>query len=137
MTQSDLGQASTRAIPGLRALRTLVRAAHLVAVAAFYGGHVHGVPADRLEPALLGVVCTGAAFSLLEMARAPVWLVQVRGAAVYTKVALMLGAATSPPLRIPLLTLALLIGAIVSHMPGRYRYYSLLHRRVVGHQDKG
>jgi hypothetical protein len=106
-------------------------------VAAFYGGHVYGVPEERLEPALWAVVATGFAFAILEIVRAPIWLVQLRGVAVYLKIGLMFGATPGSPLRVPLLTLALVIGVVVSHMPGRYRYHSLLHRRVVGHGDKG
>ena len=134
---ADFENAQTRIIPGLRALRTTLRAAHLVAVAAFYGGHVYGVPAERLEPALAAVVATGLVFAMLEIARAPVWVVQVRGVAVYVKIGLMFAATAGSPLRVPLLTLALVIGVVVSHMPGRYRYYSFLHGRVVGHRDKG
>jgi hypothetical protein len=74
---------------------------------------------------------------MLEVARAPVWVAQVRGVAVYVKIGLMIGASAASPLRVPFLTLALVIGVVVSHMPARYRYYSLHHRRVVGHRDKG
>ena len=38
--------------------------------------------------------------------------------------------------RVVLLTVAAVIGAVSSHMPGRYRYYSLLYRRVVGSREK-
>jgi hypothetical protein len=118
-------------------LRTSIRAAHTVAVAAFYGGHVYRVPDDRLGLAWIAVIGTGLAFAMLEIARTPVWAVQVRGVAVYLKIALMFGAGASPMLRVPLLTLALVIGVVVSHMPGRYRYYSLFHRRMIGQDDKG
>jgi hypothetical protein len=137
MSADDLLGATSRAIPGLRALRTSIRAAHVLATAAFYGGHVYGVSPERLGPALAAVLGTGFVFALLEISRAPVWLVQTRGVAVYVKIALMVWAAAAPTIRIPLLTLALVIGVVVSHMPGRYRYYSLLHRRAVGHDDKG
>jgi len=33
--------------------------------------------------------------------------------------------------RVWLLMLVLVIGSVGSHMPGRFRYYSLLHRRVI------
>jgi hypothetical protein len=39
--------------------------------------------------------------------------------------------------RIFLLTLVMAIGVVTSHMPGRYRYYSLLHWREVGDGGKG
>ncbi len=134
---TDLESTRARAIPGLRALRTTIRAAHSVAVAAFYGGHVYGVSAERLGLAVAAVVGTGVVFAMLEIARAPVWVVQVRGVAVYVKIGLMLGAAASSPFRVAFLTLALVIGVVVSHMPGRYRYYSLLHRRAMGSHEKG
>ena len=134
---ADPESLQTRAIPGMRALRMTVRSAHVVAVATYFGGHVYGISPERLGPALLAVLGTGAAFVLVEVVRAPAWMVQVRGAAALFKVGLMLGAVAWPPLGIPLLALALVVGVVVSHMPGRYRYYSFLHRRVVGHQDKG
>ena len=36
-----------------------------------------------------------------------------------------------------LLTLVVVIGVVTSHMPGRYRYYSLLHGRPIGHGGNG
>ncbi|MEN8158866.1 MAG: hypothetical protein ABFS41_02205 [Myxococcota bacterium] len=137
MVGVDLERESARSVPGLRPLRTTIRAAHVVAVAAFFGGHVYAVSSERLEPAVAAVVATGVAFTILEIVRAPVWVVQVRGLAVYAKVALMAAVSTGAPAPVLLLTLALVVGVVASHMPGRYRYYSLVHRRVVGHQDKG
>jgi len=122
---------------GVRALRTALRTAHLIAFGTLYGGHVYGVEAERLVPALIATVATGGAFMGLEIYRAPVWLVQVRGLATLVKLALVVGVAALWPLRVPLLTLALVIGAVTSHMPSRWRYYSLLHGRAVGPQEKG
>ena len=93
--------------------------------------------AERLVPTLIATVATGGAFMGLEIYRAPVWLVQVRGLATLVKLALVVGVAAFWPLRVPLLTLALVIGAVTSHMPSRWRYYSLLHVRAVGPQEKG
>jgi hypothetical protein len=64
-------------------------------------------------------------------------LVQVRGAATLFKVVLVAGVGAAWDLRVALLTLALVIGSVSSHMPGRWRYYSLLHGRVVGPTEKG
>ena len=35
------------------------------------------------------------------------------------------------------IAIILIIAGVASHMPGRYRYYSVLHGRVVGDQDAG
>ncbi len=118
-------------------MRTTLRTGHTIAFAALYGGHVYGVPAASLHPALAATVATGAALMVLEMYRTPLWPLQVRGVAAFVKLALVAAVALWWGWRLLFLTLALVIGAVVSHMPGRYRYYSLLHGRVVGEQESG
>lgn len=39
--------------------------------------------------------------------------------------------------RMALLTAALVIGAVSSHMPGRFRYYSIVHQRMIGDTERG
>lgn len=124
-------------IPTARLVRTGLRTLHLIAVAALYGGHVYGVDAARLVPALAGAVATGSALALFEAIRAPVWLVQVRGVATFSKLALVAAVAPLWEWRVALLTAALVIGAVASHMPGRWRYYSLRHGRVAGSREAG
>lgn len=121
----------------MRALRTTLRTAHLVAFGALYGGHIYGVPAERLWPALLATVATGGAFMSLEIYRTPLWLAQLRGVATLVKIALVAAVAIFWNVRVWLLTAAIIIAGVASHMPGRYRYYSVLHGRVVGDQDAG
>jgi hypothetical protein len=120
-----------------RALRTSLRAVHVVAVAALYGGHVFAVEAERLVPAVVAAVATGAALMAFEIYRAPVWCVQVRGAATFAKIALVAGVGVFWSWRVPLLTIAMVVGVVTSHMPGRWRYRSLLDGRVVGSPEKG
>lgn len=126
-----------RPVPGARIMRTLLRTAHLIAAGALYGGHVYGVEAERLVPALAAVLATGGAFLGLEVYQASVWLVQIRGVATLLKLTLVAAVALFWELRVPLLTLAVIIGGVSSHMPGRWRYYSVLHGRVVGPQESG
>jgi hypothetical protein len=126
-----------RPLPGARVLRTTLRTAHLMAFGALYGGHVYGASTQRLAPALLATVATGGLLMALEIYRTPVWVVQVRGFATLAKIGLVVGSSNAPGLAIPLLTLTVAIGAVSSHMPGRLRYHSLLHGRVVGPREKG
>jgi hypothetical protein len=88
-------------------------------------------------PALVGSVATGLAFMGLEVLRTPVWLVQVRGAATLLKVVLVASVPLAWDARVPILTAVIVIGAVTSHMPGRLRYHSLLHGRIVGPRDRG
>ena len=129
--------AEPRTVPQVRGLRTGLRTAHVVAFAALYGGHVYGVAAERLLPALIATIATGGAFVALEVWSYPVWLVQIRGVATLVKLALVASVAALWDWRVFLLTLAIAIGVVNSHMPGRYRYYSLLHWREVGDGGKG
>ncbi|HZD40002.1 MAG TPA: hypothetical protein VE131_04725 [Terriglobales bacterium] len=135
--KTGTGRQRPRALPGARALRTTLRTAHLVAFGALYGGHLYGVPAERLWPALLATVATGGAFMSLEIYCTPLWLVQLRGMATLVKIALVAAVAVFWNVRVWLLTAAIIIAGVTSHMPGRYRYYSVLHGRVVGDQNAG
>jgi hypothetical protein len=126
-----------RPVPAARLLRTALRTAHLIAAGALYGGHVYGVEAERLVPALAGVLATGGAFLAIEVYQASVWLVQIRGVATLVKLALVAAVAVFWELRVLLLTLAVIVGGVSSHMPGRWRYHSVIHGRVVGSQESG
>ena len=126
-----------RPVPAARLLRTALRTAHLIAAGALYGGHVYGVEAERLVPALAAVLVTGGGFLALEVFQASVWLIQVRGVATLVKLALVAAVALFWEYRVLLLTLAVIIGGVSSHMPGRWRYHSVLHGRVVGPRESG
>ena len=126
-----------RPLPGARVMRISLRTAHLLAFATLYGGHVYGVAAAELRPALLATVATGVALMGLELYRTPVWPVQVRGLATFLKLALVAAVAVYWPWRLWFLTAAAIIGGISSHMPGQFRYFSVLHGRVVGGQEGG
>lgn len=126
-----------RPLPGVRVLRTTLRTAHLIAFGTLYGGHMYAVPAERLWPALLATLGTGGALMCLEVWRLPLWLVQLRGVATLAKIGIVAAVAVWWPWRVWLLTTAIIIGGVASHMPGRYRYYSVVHGRVIGGQESG
>ena len=121
----------------IRALRIGFRTAHLLAFGVLYGGHVYGVADERLVGAWIAVVGTGMALLLVDAARQPVSLIQVRGLASAVKITLAAGSAALPEHRVALLTIVAMIGAVSSHMPGRLRYYSPFHGREVGAREKG
>jgi len=124
-------------IPGARWLRTGLRTLHLIAVGALYGGHLYAVDVARLQPALLSVLLTGGLLIGFEVWQSRIWLVQVRGVATFVKLGLMAGCRLAPDLTVVLLTLALVIGSVSSHMTSRWRYHSVLHGRVAGPTERG
>jgi len=130
-------EAIERKIPGARWLRTSLRTLHLIAVGALYGGHLYAVDVDRLRPALFSVLLTGGLLVCFEAWQSRIWLVQLRGVATILKFGLLAAIGFAPDLKMALLTLALVIGSISSHMPGRWRYHSVLHGRVAGPTDTG
>jgi hypothetical protein len=137
-TQPDLERLSRRRpLPGVRAVRITLRTAHLLTFGTLYGGHVYGVSAEQLQPALFATLATGGALMALELSRSPIWLMQIRGLATMTKVALIAAVSVWWDLRLVLLTMAAIIGGVSSHMPGRFRYYSVVHGRVIGSQESG
>jgi hypothetical protein len=124
-------------LPAARTMRTALRCAHMLAFGGYYGGHLFSVGPERLLPALALVITTGGAFMSFEIWRAPIWLAQIRGVACYLKLALLLSVAACWEYRIAILTLVVVIATVISHAPGRVRYYSLLHMREVTTDSKG
>jgi len=108
-----------------------------MAFATLYGGHVYHLPPERLLWALLATVGTGAAFLAFEIYSAPVFLVEMRGVATLVKLLLVAAVAIFWEARVALLSVAIAIGVVASHMPGRYRYFSLLHGRILETEGQG
>jgi len=95
------------------------------------------VDAARLKPALLSVLATGGLLMGLEVWQSRIWIVQVRGVSTLVKLGLVGSCRLVPDLTVILLTLALVIGSVSSHMPSRWRYHSVLHGRVAGPTERG
>jgi hypothetical protein len=117
-----------RRIPGERAHRTILRTVHLASVSVLVGGHFFDIPLDRLYGPLAWTVGSGVLFVLLEMYGTLDWVFQVRGLVTLAKTFLLLLIPLFWEQRIWILMTVLAIGSISSHMPGRFRYYSVLSR---------
>lgn len=120
-----------------RTLRTTLRTLHVLAFGAYYGGHVFDVSTERLFPALVAVVVTGGVFALFEAWSNPIWFHQLRGVCTYVKILLLASVALFWEQRILILTFIVVLGVVAAHAPSRFRYYSVLHRRVVDTHGKG
>lgn len=131
MSSSLLFPSPRREFTGQRWVRISIRTAHLVAMAFLVGGVAGGNAPLEATYAFWGTVATGVAFVALELYNTGVWLFQLKGLAVMVKVLLLAAAAAAPDSALGLLIVSIVIGGISSHMPGRYRYYSIWHGREI------
>lgn len=129
MQQSAGLPATLRTFPGIRWVRIALRTAHLIAMGLLIGGVAGGASSSGLSAALWGTFLSGALFVAIELYQSALFVFQVKGIAVLVKLLLLVLAVERPESALPFLIVAVVIGGISSHMPGRYRHYSLLHGR--------
>ena len=114
-----------------RAWNVALRTAHIAAMAVLLGGHFFDVPRERLLPCLWWTIGTGIALAVAETNFRPVWFHQVRGLATYAKIGLICLVPYCWPYRLWILMAVVVIASVGSHMPARFRYYSVLRREVI------
>lgn len=118
-------------IPHERLWNVALRTVHLMAFGLLLGGHAWEVEADRLLAALWVTVLSGAALMGLELVKSLEWLFLGKGVMVLAKLALLLLVPVFWEARLPLLLAVVGVASVGSHMPARFRHYSLLRRRVL------
>ena len=121
-------------IPGKRAWNIGFRTAHIGVAGILFGGHVFDIAPERLHIWLYLSIATGAVLVVLEAYPRPRWLHQGRGIVVLAKLGLLCAVGAVVPLwefRVYLLALVVVIASVGSHMPARFRYYSVIYRRVL------
>jgi hypothetical protein len=118
-------------LPYARAWNIALRTAHLAVSGVLVGGHVFDVPATRLAPWLYATIITGAILVLIEAFPRVRWCYQGRGALVGVKLMLLGLIPWLWDYRVPILFGVIVIASVGSHMPARFRYYSVLHQRVL------
>jgi hypothetical protein len=126
----------------LRWLNIAFRTFHLIVSGLLLGGHMFDVASERLLVFLILTIVSGATLVALELLRSWRWTYQGMGLAVELKLGLLMVAAAWPSQRVPLLIVAVILGSVGSHMPGRFRHFSLIDGRVLsdeprssGHED--
>lgn len=120
-----------RKLPHARAFNIGFRTVHIAAIGILLGGHAFDVSEDRLQPMLWLSVATGLALIFLEAFPSCRWFYQGRGVMVLLKLGLLASIPFLWDYRLPILLIIVAIASVGSHMPGRFRYYSLIHRRVL------
>ena len=103
----------------------------MVVVGALFGGHVFDVEPDRLHFLLYATLATGGVLAALEAYPHVSWCYEVRGLCVFGKMLLLCSIPWLWAYRVPILVVVFVIASIGSHMPRRYRHFSILHGRVL------
>ena len=114
-----------------RALNIALRTLHIGAMGILLGGHAFDVAPERLYLSLWWVVGTGVALAALEAWPRWSWFHELRGVMTVAKVGLMCAVPLLWEDRLILLLAVVALGSVASHMPRRFRHYSLLTRRVI------
>lgn len=119
-----------------RALNIALRTAHIAAMGVLLGGHVFDVTPERLKMSLSLTVGTGFLLAALEAGPRLLWLHQGRGLVTMAKVALLCAVPLAWDLRVPILLAVVVLASVGSHMPARFRYFSIRYRQVI-HDGSG
>lgn len=112
-----------------------IRTAHLAAMGILLGGHAFAVPREQLLAALRWTIGTGLALAALETGGRTLWFHQGRGLMTLAKVGLIFLVPWFWDFRLPILLAVVVLASVGSHMPARFRYYSVLYREVL--RDSG
>lgn len=120
-----------RALPKARLWNIACRTAHIGVTGVLFGGHVLDVSPGRLLVWLYLSAFTGVLLIGIEAYPSGRWFHQGRGVLVFCKLLLLCLIPWLWQYRVAILTVVIVIASVGSHMPGRFRYYSFLHRRVL------
>lgn len=122
-----------RFLPASRAWSIALRTLHIAAFGMVLGGHAFAVEAGKLLPWMWVTILSGVGLMALELYSGGLyWLFLGKGISVLVKLALLLLIPLFWEQRVPLLLLVVVIASVGSHMPSRFRHYSVLHRRLIG-----
>ena len=127
-----------RDFPFRRTTRIVLRTVHILAAGVLLGGHIFDQPVAILEPWLWGAVVSGLLIFITDLHASLAILFEVRGLAVVLKIFIVLLVFVFWEHRLTLLLLALVIGAVSSHLPKCYRHKLIfLQQQVIQDQRSG
>lgn len=133
---SGLFPIDKRDFPGRRWLSITLRTLHLMGIAGLAGAYLFHLPESQWMPYLWLAVLSGVLMAAMAIYVDGIWLLQLRGQAIFLKLLLLstvFWLFDEPQSGIYLLVI--LISGVVSHAPGKVRYYSLWHRKVLTKAD--
>lgn len=130
--------AEPRRLPGHRGLKVCLRAVHTLAAGVLVGAWLLDAPDPARATWLWATIASGAAMLLLDLVESGAFLLQLRGAVLLAKLALLAGLPMYGNAGGEVLAGLFLVAVVSSHAPSRWRYLVLLGRsRVTGATTKG
>ena len=114
-----------------RAWNIAIRTAHIATMGILLGGHAFDVPKADLESVHWWCIGTGLVLVAIEAGPRLLWFHQGRGLMVLAKMALIGAVPFFWDYRLPILLVVVVIASVGSHMPARFRYYSVIRREVI------
>ncbi len=114
-----------------RAASIGLRTAHIAVTGILLGGHVFGAPVSSLRPVLWLVIASGGGLLALDSYKTVDWIHQGWGVMLITKLILLCLVPFAWDFRVAILLAIVVIASVESHMPARFRHYSVLYRRVM------
>jgi hypothetical protein len=118
------------AISATRAWNIALRTAHIGVTGMLVGGHFFGIAEGKLLPLLSLAILTGGALAVAEVY--PNWrsVFEVRSLVIASKLLLLCLIPLLWKYRVLVLFMVLAMASAGSHMPRRYRHYSVLERQT-------
>jgi hypothetical protein len=120
-----------RPIPYARLCKVALRTAHLMAISVLVGGHAFSAPVSILRPLLYAAIATGLGMIFFEAYPSLHFIFEGWGLLLFGKLALLCWIPFAWKQRFPILLAVVALASIGSHMPARFRHYSLLYGRVI------
>lgn len=115
------------AIPYARYWNILFRTLHLIAISLLVGGHAFGATTGQLRLLLYGAIVTGVGMAVVDAYPSFQFLHQGWGLFLLLKLALLCVIPFAWSYRLPILIAVIVIGSVGSHMPRKFRHYSLIY----------
>lgn len=121
-----------RHLPGKRWISIILRSLHLVGIAGLAGAYLFSQPFAVWHPFLVLGVGSGILMVAKELWVDGIWLLQLRGQLILFKIVLLLaGVFWIERADAWIYIMAILISGVISHAPGRVRYYSFFYRKTL------
>lgn len=124
--------AQSRSFPGQRWVNILLRTLHLIAICGVAAGALFQVEQELWLNYLYLTLLSGSGMILIEVWNNGIWLIQLRGLVTLLKL-LILSVAFVSGYQPYMIYTALVLSGIIAHAPGKVRYYSIFHNRVIEH----